>query len=98
MGVSVAVARARRRERCGEMQTICTRFDEHPWAWAKQADGERTPSGRSATSITSPLVMLFSRSTVLRSPRMFPFPRYRPTAHSAAWVLRLRRTLLSRLK
>src|SRR4029077_6988833 len=42
---------------------------------ADQAAGERTLSGRSATSIVSALVMMLSRSTVLRSSRMLPFQR-----------------------
>src|SRR5439155_22722158 len=40
-----------------------------------QAAGERTLSGRSGTSMISPLVMMLSRSTVLRSSRMLPFQR-----------------------
>ena len=26
-----------------EMQSLVTTFDDHPWAWAKQEEGERTP-------------------------------------------------------
>jgi ATP-dependent DNA ligase len=26
-----------------ELQPLVTTFDDHPWAWAKQEEGERTP-------------------------------------------------------
>src|SRR5205823_2895218 len=42
---------------------------------AAAAPGDRTISGKSATSMLSPLVMMIIRSTVLRSSRMFPFQR-----------------------
>ena len=34
---------ARRRELMTELQPLVTDFDDHPWAWAKQLEGERTP-------------------------------------------------------
>src|SRR5207237_404017 len=34
---------ARRRELFVEMQPLITSFDNHPWAWAKQEEGTRTP-------------------------------------------------------
>ncbi|MBW0118369.1 ATP-dependent DNA ligase [Pseudonocardia abyssalis] len=43
VGVIGAFPMARRRELFEEMQPLVTTFDEHPWAWAKQEEGERTP-------------------------------------------------------
>ena len=33
----------RRKELFEELQPLVTSFDEHPWAWAKQEEGDRTP-------------------------------------------------------
>ncbi len=43
VGVIGAFPMERRRELFAEMQELVTSFDEHPWAWAKQEEGERTP-------------------------------------------------------
>ncbi len=43
VGVVGAFPMARRRELMGELQPLVTTFDDHPWAWAKQEEGERTP-------------------------------------------------------
>lgn len=43
VGVVGAFTMARRRELMTELQPLVTDFDEHPWAWAKQLQGERTP-------------------------------------------------------
>nr|WP_255426395.1 ATP-dependent DNA ligase [Pseudonocardia sp. C8] len=43
VGVVGAFAMARRRELMAELQPLVTDFDDHPWAWAKQLEGERTP-------------------------------------------------------
>ncbi|MFP5073151.1 ATP-dependent DNA ligase [Pseudonocardia nantongensis] len=43
VGVVGAFPMARRRELMAELQPLVTDFDDHPWAWAKQLDGERTP-------------------------------------------------------
>ena len=43
VGVVGAFPMARRRELLAEMQPLVTTFDDHPWAWAKQEEGERTP-------------------------------------------------------
>ena len=34
---------ARRKELFEELQPLVTTFDDHPWAWAKQEEGTRTP-------------------------------------------------------
>jgi ATP-dependent DNA ligase len=43
VGVVGAFPMARRRELMKELQPLVTTFDDHPWAWAKQEEGERTP-------------------------------------------------------
>jgi ATP-dependent DNA ligase len=43
VGVIGAFPLARREELFEEMQELVTTFDEHPWAWAKQEEGTRTP-------------------------------------------------------
>jgi len=43
VGVVGAFPAARRRELFAELQPLVTTFDDHPWAWAKQEEGTRTP-------------------------------------------------------
>jgi len=43
VGVIGAFPMERRRELFEEMQALVTSFDDHPWAWAKQEEGARTP-------------------------------------------------------
>jgi ATP-dependent DNA ligase len=43
VGVIGAFPMERRRELFEEMQPLVTTFDDHPWAWAKQEEGTRTP-------------------------------------------------------
>ncbi|MFY9634893.1 MULTISPECIES: ATP-dependent DNA ligase [Pseudarthrobacter] len=43
VGVIGAFPMKRRQELFRELQPLVTDFDDHPWAWAKQAEGERTP-------------------------------------------------------
>jgi ATP-dependent DNA ligase len=43
VGVIGAFPAARRKELFGELQPMVTTFDDHPWAWAKQEEGTRTP-------------------------------------------------------
>jgi ATP-dependent DNA ligase len=43
VGVIGAFPMARREELFREMQELVTDFDDHPWAWAKQEEGNRTP-------------------------------------------------------
>jgi len=43
IGVIGAFPMPRRRELFREMQEYVTSFDDHPWAWAKQEEGTRTP-------------------------------------------------------
>jgi ATP-dependent DNA ligase len=43
MGVVGSFSMVRRRELLIEMQPLITTFDDHPWAWVRQEEGERTP-------------------------------------------------------
>ena len=43
VGVIGAFPAARRRELFTELQPLVTTFDDHPWAWARQEEGARTP-------------------------------------------------------
>jgi ATP-dependent DNA ligase len=43
VGVIGAFPMARRRELLAELQPFVTTFDDHPWNWAKQEEGTRTP-------------------------------------------------------
>jgi ATP-dependent DNA ligase len=43
VGVVGAFPLARRKELFIELQPLVTTFDDHPWAWAKQEEGNRTP-------------------------------------------------------
>jgi len=43
VGVIGAFSAARRKELFTELQPLVTTFDDHPWAWAKQEEGTRTP-------------------------------------------------------
>jgi ATP-dependent DNA ligase len=43
VGVIGAFPAARRKELFAELQPLVTTFDDHPWAWARQEEGTRTP-------------------------------------------------------
>jgi ATP-dependent DNA ligase len=43
VGVIGAFPAARRKELFGELQPLVTDFEDHPWAWARQQAGTRTP-------------------------------------------------------
>ena len=43
VGVIGAFPAVRRKELFAELQPMVTTFDDHPWAWAKQEEGARTP-------------------------------------------------------
>ncbi len=43
VGVIGSFPMARRTELFAELQPLVTSFDDHPWAWAKQEEGNRTP-------------------------------------------------------
>ena len=43
VGVIGSFPMARRKELFEQLQPLVTTFDDHPWAWAKQEEGTRTP-------------------------------------------------------
>ncbi|WP_106298447.1 ATP-dependent DNA ligase [Knoellia remsis] len=43
VGVIGAFPMARRRELFEELQPLVAEWDDHPWAWARQEEGQRTP-------------------------------------------------------
>ena len=43
VGVVGAFTMAKRQELFEELQPLVTTFEEHPWAWARQQEGHRTP-------------------------------------------------------
>lgn len=43
VGVAASFTMARRKELLAELQPLVTDFDGHPWDWARQLEGERTP-------------------------------------------------------
>jgi ATP-dependent DNA ligase len=43
VGVVGSFPMARRRELMAELQPLVTSFDDHPWSWARQEEGSRTP-------------------------------------------------------
>ncbi|MDN5932259.1 MAG: ATP-dependent DNA ligase [Pseudonocardia sp.] len=43
VGVIGALPMAQRKALFAELQPLVTTFDDHPWAWARQEEGERTP-------------------------------------------------------
>ena len=43
VGVIGAFPMGRRKELFEQMQPLVTTFDDHPWAWARQQEGTRTP-------------------------------------------------------
>ncbi len=43
VGVVGAFPAARRKALFTELQPLVTTFDDHPWAWARQEEGQRTP-------------------------------------------------------
>jgi ATP-dependent DNA ligase len=43
IGVIGAFPMEKRKELFDEMQPLVTTFDDHPWAWARMEEGQRTP-------------------------------------------------------
>jgi ATP-dependent DNA ligase len=49
VGVIGAFPAARRKELFVELQRLVTTFDDHPWAWAREEEGTRTPRNAEAS-------------------------------------------------
>ena len=89
VGVVGAFPMARRRELFAELQPLVTTFDQHPWNWAKQEAGTRTPREAEASRWNAGKDLSF---TPLRPERVVEVrydhmegPRFRHTAQLVRW-------------
>lgn len=89
VGVVGALPMKRRRELFEELQPLVTSFDEHPWAWAKQEDGTRTPRNAEGSRWSAGKDLSF---TPLRPERVLEVKydhmegeRFRHTAQFVRW-------------
>jgi DNA ligase D-like protein (predicted polymerase) len=89
VGVIGAFPMARRKELFEELQPLVTDFDHHPWAWAKQEEGARTPRSSEFSRWNAQKDLSF---TPLRPERVVEVrydhmegPRFRHTAQFVRW-------------
>jgi ATP-dependent DNA ligase len=89
VGVVGAFPMERRKELFEEMQPLVTAFDDHPWAWAKQEEGTRTPRNAEGTRWAASKDLSF---TPLRPERVVEVRydhmegvRFRHTAQFVRW-------------
>ena len=89
VGVIGAFPMARRRELYEELQPLATTFDEHPWAWAKEETGTRTPrhseSSRWAAGKDLSFVPLRPERVVEVKYDHMEGPRFRHTTQFVRW-------------
>jgi ATP-dependent DNA ligase len=89
VGVVGAFPMARRRELYEELQPLVTSFEDHPWAWAKEMAGTRTPrhsegSRWSAKKDLSFVPLRIERVVEVRYDHM-EGPRFRHTTQFVRW-------------
>lgn len=89
VGVIGAFPMARRKELFEELQPLVTTFDEHPWRWAAQEEGTRTPQAAAGSRWAAGKDLSF---TPLRPERVVEVRydhmegvRFRHTAQFARW-------------
>ena len=89
VGVIGAFPMARRKELFDELQPLVTTFDDHPWAWARQEEGTRTPQNAAGSRWAAGKDLSF---TPLRPERVVEVRydhmegvRFRHTAQFARW-------------
>ena len=89
VGVIGAFPMARRKELFEELQPLVTTFDEHPWSWAAQEEGTRTPQAAAGSRWAAGKDLSF---TPLRPERVVEVRydhmeglRFRHTAQFARW-------------
>ncbi len=89
VGVIGAFSMARRKELFDELQPLVTTFDDHPWAWARQEEGTRTPQNAAGSRWAAGKDLSF---TPLRPERVVEVRydhmegiRFRHTAQFARW-------------
>jgi ATP-dependent DNA ligase len=89
VGVVGAFPMARRRELMAELQPLVTTFDNHPWNWAKQEAGTRTPRKAESSRWNAGKDLSFvplrpERVVEVRYDHM-EGPRFRHTAQFVRW-------------
>jgi ATP-dependent DNA ligase len=89
VGVVGAFPMARRRELFTELQPLVTTFDEHPWNWARQESGTRTPRAAEVSRWNAGKDLSFvplrpERVVEVRYDHM-EGPRFRHTTQFARW-------------
>ena len=89
VGVIGAFPMARRKELFDELQPLVTTFDDHPWAWAKEEMGTRTPTSGATSRWNASKDLSF---TPLRPERVVEVrydhmegARFRHTAQFVRW-------------
>ncbi len=89
VGVVGAFPMQRRKELFEELQPLVTDFDNHPWAWAKQEEGKRTPRNAEGSRWSAGKDLSF---TPLRPERVLEVKydhmegeRFRHTAQFVRW-------------
>jgi ATP-dependent DNA ligase len=89
VGVVGAFPMARRRELLTELKPLVTTFDEHPWNWARQEEGTRTPrsSSYSRWNVGKDLSFIPLRPERVIEVRYdhMEGPRFRHTAQFSRW-------------
>ena len=89
VGVVGAFPMARRRELFEELQPLVTTFDDHPWAWANEGAGTRTPrhseSSRWAAGKDLSFVPLRPERVVEVKYDHMEGPRFRHTTQFVRW-------------
>jgi ATP-dependent DNA ligase len=89
VGVIGAFSMERRAELFREMQPLVTTFDDHPWAWARQEEGARTPRSYEGSRWAAGKDLSFvplrpERVVEVRYDHM-EGPRFRHTAQFSRW-------------
>jgi ATP-dependent DNA ligase len=89
VGVVGAFPMQRRKELFTELQPLVTTFDDHPWSWAKQAQGTRTPRAAAASRWNAKKDLSFvplrpERVVEVRYDHM-EGPRFRHTTQFVRW-------------
>ena len=89
VGVIGAFPMARRKELFEEMQPLVTDFEDHPWSWAKQEQGTRTPRNAEASRWAAGKDLSFTplrpeRVVEVRYDHMEGY-RFRHTAQFVRW-------------
>jgi ATP-dependent DNA ligase len=89
VGVVGAFAMQRRKELFTELQPLVTTFDDHPWNWARQLEGTRTPRAAAASRWNAKKDLSFvplrpERVVEVRYDHM-EGPRFRHTTQFVRW-------------